>query len=303
MSRDKIKVGFFPEDTTYQADSVLHCAFLPTVVGSAEVGVCIQDIVGSLVLDVLRAVVIGDGASSVPWIVRQRSQQRPMRAASSALRHLRNVGQSALAFDTDVECGTAPAGNDGISFPVTELPTSQYMLGALRDGNSLRNVQTSMSMTVPFLLASFVCSHQMRDQILIPTNVPVVDELVNGLVADAQLWMNETESTSPATAGLWRPSQFEFGDDVATDSWILESKTTMSMTLAFLGSCLCAVSQVDVVDGGLVSAQLPRDRTWISPKLSGNLVHRDSLCTQVRNPISFIGQEVDIAVGSHRHLG
>lgn len=251
-SGDQIEVGLLGEHTADKTDSVLRRSFLPAVVGSAEVGACSQDSVCPLMLDVLRAVVVRDGTSGVRWILGQRPCDGSVGVMSSSLFHLGDSREPTLSLNGDVQRCHTLSRDDGISLPVTESRysgTGEHVSRALRDGDSLWNMQTSMGMAVSFPLPSPVCSCKVGNQVFHSTNTRVVEVLVDGFMANAQVRVIDCQSSCNV---FWRPSQCELTLDVATDPGIFQPWTLVSSTRPLFGSLLCPVSKVDVVHRGFV---------------------------------------------------
>jgi hypothetical protein len=113
-------------------------------------------------------------------------------------------------------------------------------------------MQASMGVAMSLELTPLVGARQVWDEILLATGSPIVEVLINRLMADTEAGVVDGESTGDL---LGRPSDHQFAPHVAPDTFAFE--TWSSVCLAPASSCalLCSVGQIHVVNRRLVPAE------------------------------------------------
>jgi hypothetical protein len=74
----------------------------------------------------------------------------------------------------------------------------------------------------------------------------IIDELINGLMADTKLWIFYRQSSRDQ---FGRPFEFEFFHDIPTDQRIPYPLSLDGFMFSFNGSFMGLVGQVNIVDG------------------------------------------------------
>ena len=190
------KVGFLGQVSSDQPNGIFNRSPLPTAIGIAEVGSGAQDPIDLLMVNVLRAVVVGDGSSHMRGMPRQTAGK------CLAQRHRCFPGQfgkveiSARALQEDPKSILALPGNRRVSFPMAWLFTSCDVTGTLINGHTVWNMALPVPPTVPSTLPFLMRSNQIRYQIQMFAYLGIVDVLVDGFVANTKIRMVHPDSPS-----------------------------------------------------------------------------------------------------------
>ena len=188
------KVRLLGQISSDQSNGIFNRSPLPTAIGIAEVGSGAQDPIDLLMVNVLRAVVVGEGSSHMRGMPRQTAGK------CFAQRHRCLPGQfgkveiSARALQEDPKSILALPGYRRVSFPVAWLFTICDATGALINGHTVWNMALPVLPTVPSTLPFPMSSNQIRYQMF--AYHWIVDVLVDGFVADTKIRMVHPEPAS-----------------------------------------------------------------------------------------------------------
>jgi len=207
--------------------------------------------------------------------------------------------QTAFALHQAGQTGRASPGDQGISFPMSELPSGVHGGGSHLDADPIGNLGLTLLPGEAFRLPPPVGSPEAGNELLTIRGLRMIDILVDGLVTDGQTGMVESDS---ARDDLRRPALTKLGHNVGPDSLLLEAEPLAGFPLPSLGPVLGAVGQVTTVGRGSIPAQFPRDRTGIPAQRRCNPVEALPLPMHFKDPLSFDQGEM-MKVCSHNHLG
>ena len=192
--------------------------------------------------------------------------------------------QAALALHQAGQAGRASAGDQGIPFPVTELPTGGHRGRPHFDADPIGNLGLTLLPGEAFWLPPSVGSPEAEDELLTVRGLRMIDVGVDRLMADGQTGMFEP---NPSRDNLGGPALMELGLHVGPNLLLLEAKPLAGLSLPLHGPILSAVGQVAVVGRGSVPAQLSGERAGRPVQGPGNLTQALPVTTHFENLISF----------------
>ena len=227
------------------------------MVRRAEVGLRFQDLVGPRMLDVLSAVVVGDGLAKTFRHLREPHGERLAHLTGRVGFHLRELRVSGLAFDAHLDTSLALSGHGRVRLPVSGHSSLLDCLGSLGDRDSARNTVSSVTPLVYEHLPFLVRPDEVRDEF----RFVGVDPLIDSFVTHGELRME----IAPASGDeLGRPAGSETFTDVPTDAGFLQAISSVTLTVSVHGSLMRFVRKVvPGLDGRRVAPQLARERSWI----------------------------------------
>lgn len=107
---------------------------------------------------------------------------------------------------------------------------------------------------------------QIGDEMMLCTGRFIINELVNGLMADMEFWAIFRQS---ACDQFGRPFEFEFVHDIPTDQRVTYPLSLNRFVFPFKGSFMGLVGQVDIVSGRSVPFEFSRNAPFVSPDTFG----------------------------------
>jgi hypothetical protein len=129
---------------------------------------------------------------------------------------------------------------------MTQLDPGLDLQGTLFDGDPLGNMECLMSVRMGTESTPFMSPSQIGHQVLLRMDRFIIDELINGLMADTKLWVIYRQSSCDQ---FGRPFELELFHDIPTNQRIPYSLSSDRFMFPFNGSFMGPVGQVNVVDG------------------------------------------------------
>jgi hypothetical protein len=129
---------------------------------------------------------------------------------------------------------------------MTGLDSALDLRGTLLDRDTVGNVKRLVAVRMGPESTAFVSPGQQGDKVMLCTGRSIIDELVDGLMADMEPWMVIRESSCN---GFGRPFELELFHDIATDQRIPDSLSLDGFMFSFNGSFMGLIGQVNIVDG------------------------------------------------------
>jgi hypothetical protein len=110
-------------------------------------------------------------------------------------RELRDFGQAGGPFDEDTEGGDATSGNHCVAFPVAKLPSGSNSFGALKDGDSLRDMYISVCVAMTPQPPSLVRTNKEGNEVIMLADPGIIDKAIDALNADTHIRMSPAEAS------------------------------------------------------------------------------------------------------------
>lgn len=279
------------KDSTNQSDGIFIRTFFPTMIRVTKIGSGSEKVIDLSVLNIFRPVIVRNASSSLDGNAPQGARQSTTGVLSRFPEHLGNDGESTFPFDSHIQRGSTVTRDHGIGLPVTKLLAVHNVLRTVINADPMRNMRTSVCMTMSFRLSSLVCSGEVWNQVLLLTNIPIIEILIDGFMTDTEPRIVDAESARDL---FWGPALFHFAGHVATNGTVLQSRMTVSITLAFGCSLLSTMSMVDIVDRRPVPVLFSRYGTDTASQSYGDMVQGDTTSEQHSNFVSLFWRQMSV---------
>ena len=133
------------------------------------------------------------------------------------------------------------------------------------------NVAAGMVMSLSEPFASFMGTHQTRNQIVFSSGLERIDKLINGFMADRTPRMILGYATSN---DFRRPALAQFGYHILVYHRLSQTIALTCSASAFLCTGVRLVRHVNVKDGRLVASQFTGKRAFVPVHDSGDFAQR-----------------------------
>lgn len=115
------KVGALGEVTSHEADAVFDGALFPAVERGAEEGAGTEHGIDELMVGILAAIIVGEGAAQRCWVLRQGAIQGEAQGTGRATWQALQLEVTGLALSEHRQGGGALTGDGSIDFPMARL--------------------------------------------------------------------------------------------------------------------------------------------------------------------------------------